>query len=243
VGPSGIVHQIVFNLIADALDSLPAGGAIFIATRNGKDGTDESDMLHLDVTADGPGLARRADASTPKLTSVVGLAGRLEGVVNVRAAGDASTCVSITLPATMRAERREKKMRRRLAPSRIWVADDDAVVREMCRRVLTEDGHTVEEVSSGADANSLLSKGETPKPDLVVYDYNMPDLSGREFCAQLRESGLRVPVLLIGGFKPDQPDVSEALKLRKTFYLQKPFSFRDMADMVTVALGDTLIEE
>jgi FixJ family two-component response regulator len=55
-------------------------------------------------------------------------------------------------------------------------------------------------------------------------------------------SGRRVPVILISGFPAEHPDIKKALKLRKTFLLQKPFSFRDMSDMVTIAMGETLVD-
>ena len=244
VGPAGAVHQVIFNLLADAIDGLPAGGSISISTANGRDETDGRDLIHLEVTETGGAKDAAGDRKkSPRLTSVMGLVGRLEGTVNVTSTLAGASRILVTLPAIERAVRIEKKMRRRLAPSRIWVADDDSVVREMCRRVLTEEGHTVEEADSGKNARDKLAGEKQAKPDLIVYDFNMPDYSGLEFCTQLREEGNRVPVLLLSGFKPDQGEISDALKLRKTFFLQKPFSFRDMSDMVTVALGETLIEE
>jgi FixJ family two-component response regulator len=58
----------------------------------------------------------------------------------------------------------------------------------------------------------------------------------------MRENEMRIPTILLSGFKIEHPDVARALKYRKTFFVQKPFSFRDMADMVTIALGETLVE-
>ena len=40
-----------------------------------------------------------------------------------------------------------------------------------------------------------------------------------------------------------QPDIARALRLKRTSFLQKPFSFREMNDVVTLALGETLIGE
>lgn len=253
-GPPGLVHQIIFNLVTNALESLSAGGSLTISTANGRDETDGRDLLQLEVTdsvMNRKAMIRKTSGTssgkapiTPKLTSVFGLVGRLEGTVNVTSDADSATHVVVTMPATAKpAARPEKKVRRRLAPSNIWVADDDAVVREMCRRVLSEDGHTVAEASSCKEMSDMLRGEGNARPDLIVYDFNMPDCSGLEFVTDLREQGIRVPVLMLSGFKPDQADIGNALKLRKTFFLQKPFSFRDMSDMVTVALGETLIGE
>ena len=138
-------------------------------------------------------------------------------------------------------QRTAKNVRRRLAPSHIWVADDDPVVREMCQRVLSAEGHTVREASSGVELQGLFDKKNTGAPDLVIYDFSMPDVDGVELINWLRQKSLRVPVILISGFTAEHPDLKQALQQRKVFLLQKPFSFRDMSDLVTIAMGETLV--
>ncbi|MCO5060504.1 MAG: response regulator [Kiritimatiellae bacterium] len=135
----------------------------------------------------------------------------------------------------------EKKIRRRLAPSTIWVADDDSNVREMCRRVLTAEGHTVCEASSGESLQEML-RDASKAPDLLIYDFSMPDLDGVELVTWLRNQNTRlVPVILISGFSADHADLKRILQTRKVFLLQKPFSYRDMSDLVTIAMGETLV--
>ncbi len=150
--------------------------------------------------------------------------------------------VRIVFPIFSDAPRKtSKNVRRRLAPSHICVADDDPVVREMCQRVLSADGHTVREASSGVELQALLDKKDAGAPDLVIYDFSMPDLDGVELINWLRQKSLRVPVILISGFSAEHPDLKRVLQQRKVFLLQKPFSFRDMSDLVTIAMGDTLV--
>lgn len=257
LAPPAVFHQIVFNLLTNALDGMPAGGVLTVSTSNAPaaGGLEQVVLEISDTGGQGPaGSTRRRGKAgqtlsslgdvPPRLTSTFGLVASLDGDIEVVPEDGLTTRVIIRLPVTEMATGGQpaRKMRRRLAPSSIWVADDDEVMREMCRRVLAEDGHQVEQVSSGAELLKKLAASKE-KPDLIVYDFSMPDLDGFETCTRLRKEGMRTPMLLLSGFKADQPEVKETLKLRKTFFLQKPFSFRDMSDMVTVALGETLVEE
>ncbi|HMO52815.1 MAG TPA: response regulator [Kiritimatiellia bacterium] len=257
VAPPGIIHHIAFNAIANAVDSMPHGGTLAISTENisREENGQTRDFLRLTVVDSGILPLKKAHAPTaddtnaeerlaPKMASLLGLVASLDGTASMSTNKDQSTTLEVTLPTATDADEAapQKRIRRRLAPSRIWVADDDPVVREMCRRVLSEEEHDVEEVGSG---NEFMSRFTTEDeiPELLIYDFGMPDITGQEVCRWLREHGHRTPVILISGYSAEHPEIKKTLKLRKTFLLQKPFSFRDMSDLVTIALGETLIEE
>ncbi len=257
VAPPGIIHHIAFNAIANAVDSMPNGGRLDIHTANVESRDETGPVTHVRLTVVEASISpsRRAavpaasdtgaeESVAPKMASLLGLVASLDGHATTRTEKDGSIVLEVSLPAATAADvaTPTKHIRRRLAPSRIWVADDDAVVREMCRRVLTEEQHAVEEVASGNELTTRIQNAKEP-PELVIYDFSMPDITGLEICQWLREQGRRTPVILISGFNADHPEIKRALKLRKTFLLQKPFSFRDMSDLVTIALGETLIEE
>ena len=235
-----LIHQMLLNLLGNAFDSLPGGGKLTLRTSNPK-----PEQLRIELQgADRAPRAGDSDAASrtqPGLARLLGQVARLEGEISSQAASSLGLHVVVTLPVTGASDTQapQKKIRRRLAPSSIWVVDDDPVVREMCRRVLTAEGHSVEEYASGEALQKQLGKA---KPDLVVYDFGMPDADGLEMVSWMRERAHRSPVILISGFSPEHPSLKKALLLRKVFFLQKPFSFRDMADMVTIAMGETLVE-
>ena len=81
---------------------------------------------------------------------------------------------------------------------RVLIADDHAVVREGIRHVLSSDGgfDVVGEATNGAQAVTLA---EELRPDVVVLDLSMPELSGLDAAARIRERvpGARVLVLSI----------------------------------------------
>lgn len=258
LAPPAVVHQIIFNLLAAALDSLPRGGTLAVHTSNCSEERElgAQDCIKI-VVADGDAKsignghvtsARSAldtmagESVGPKLTSLFGQIGRLDGTVTVESSEDGSaTRVEIILPLSGAASvAPEKKIKRRLAPSSVWVVEDDPNVCEMCRRVLSAEGHTVEEFSSGESLVRRLQGGGA-KPDLLMVDFNLPDQNGLEIISWLREAGHRTPVIFTTAFGPEHPQVGKALKHRKAFLLRKPFTFRDLADQVTIALGETLI--
>jgi CheY-like chemotaxis protein len=65
----------------------------------------------------------------------------------------------------------------------VLVADDDANTRMLVRAVLTSAGHTVSEAKDGAEA---LAQTAAERPDLILLDLSLPDISGTELVRALR---------------------------------------------------------
>ncbi|MBN1268527.1 MAG: response regulator [Kiritimatiellae bacterium] len=262
MAPPSAVRQVVFNLLSNALDSMATSGRLTVTTRNAEMETESGPARTIQIeVADSGGLLphgfKDRQAEPPeagelqpgdrmglRLASVYGIVGRLEGSVVVSSKPGALTRVEVNLPVARGAtgEAGIKPKRKRLAPSTIWVVDDDPTFREMCRVVLAEEGHTVEGVADGREMQKKWSAGKKP-PDLIIIDFSMPEYNGLELCQWLARQGSRVPVILVSGLSPDQPDIHKALEMKRTHFLQKPFSFREMSDVVTVAMGETLIGE
>lgn len=258
VAEPSAIRQIVFNLLTNAIDSMPGGGVLSVKTSNVsiQGDTGKQECLRLEVMdSGGVSTSKRGEGvagetrtlrgrMAMKLSSVYGMVGRLDGTVVVAAEPGSATRVEVLLPTVKVGEAvvEERKARHRLVPSEIWVVDDDPIFREMCRQVLSDDGHSVQEAAGGREFMSLWRNAKH-RADLIIMDFSMPEYNGLQLCQWLREEGAKVPVILVSGFAANQPDIKKALKLKKTHFLQKPFSFREMADTVTVALGETLIGE
>ncbi|HQH27259.1 MAG TPA: response regulator, partial [Oligoflexia bacterium] len=90
----------------------------------------------------------------------------------------------------------------------LLVVDDDADQREILRRVFEMEGYTVETAADGIDgivsANRLM-------PDLIIVDFMMPDLDGRETIRRLKKNPqtTRIPVIALTAYS--DPDVEYGL--------------------------------
>ena len=115
---------------------------------------------------------------------------------------------------------------------RILVADDDAVIREGLRRILTAEGYEVETVSNG---RSALERLEQKRFRLLVTDLKMPGMSGLEVLQAIRNCQPELPVVLITGYAAIDNAV-EAMKNGATDYLAKPFANDELVSKVKNAI-------
>ncbi len=115
---------------------------------------------------------------------------------------------------------------------RILVADDDAVIREGLRRILSAEGYEVETVSNGRAA---LERLDQQRFKLLVTDLKMPGMSGLEVLQALRSCQPELPVILITGYAAIDNAV-EAMKNGATDYISKPFANEEIVSKVKNAM-------
>lgn len=121
-------------------------------------------------------------------------------------------------------------------PSRVLVADDDVVVRDIVRRYLERDGHEVRVVGDGNEALRVLG---SERIDVAVLDVMMPGPNGLSLCRTLRQGGdYTVPVILLTALS-EEDDRIAGLEAGADDYLTKPFSPRELALRVRSVLRRT----
>jgi signal transduction histidine kinase/ActR/RegA family two-component response regulator len=116
---------------------------------------------------------------------------------------------------------------------RILVVDDDAMVRTVARRLLESFGLTVDDVADGRTAIDRMS-AEPAAYDAVLLDLTMPEVSGPEVLARLRQIRADLPVVVMSGYHED--DASKTLGAKINGFVQKPFTPADLARRMRVAL-------
>jgi two-component system, chemotaxis family, chemotaxis protein CheY len=76
---------------------------------------------------------------------------------------------------------------------KILVADDSRVMRQIVIRTLRQAGYDDHEIVEAEDGRDALDKVASEQPDLVLSDWNMPNMTGIECLQALRSSGSTVP--------------------------------------------------
>jgi diguanylate cyclase (GGDEF)-like protein len=114
----------------------------------------------------------------------------------------------------------------------VLVADDSPVYRKLVEQALADDDCVVVFAKSGNQAIEIFEHGH---PDLVITDWNMPDLTGIELCQKIRasESTSYTYVILLTG-KAEKESVVKGLSAGADDYLTKPFDRDEFVARVRV---------
>ena len=110
--------------------------------------------------------------------------------------------------------------------TRVLIADDDDVVRDVVRRYLERDGLDVSIAHDGTEALRLLG---SQRIDVAVLDVMMPGPDGLSLCRSLRRGGdYALPVILLTALGEEEDRIA-GLEAGADDYLTKPFSPRELA--------------
>jgi FixJ family two-component response regulator len=114
----------------------------------------------------------------------------------------------------------------------VHVVDDDASLRAAMESLFESVGLATRAYGTARD---FLTAPSTDTPGCVVIDVRLPDMNGLEFQAQLAQSGVHLPVVMITGYG-DIPMSVRAMKHGAVDFLSKPFRDQDMLDAVIAAI-------
>ncbi len=235
------LREILLNLIFNAVEAMPEGGTIRIAT-----GCNEQQALIL-VEDDGVGMTEEVKEQifvpyfTTKeggtglgLSMVYGVVKRHGGEIEVRTEPGAGTCIIIRLPVSDSAPdgRRSAPARAQQLPGRaasILVVEDEEPIRMALAEILQETGHQVHLAENGEQALELLERLDPV--DLVITDLGMPRMGGWEFLERFRESQALVPVIILSGWGDEiDPQRKEAFNIWDV--VAKPFTVQRLREAV-----------
>jgi two-component system, chemotaxis family, chemotaxis protein CheY len=113
---------------------------------------------------------------------------------------------------------------------RILLADDQQLVRDAIALLLSLDEHTVVEAVDGAEAFDLFKPGHF---DLVITDFEMPNMKGDELASRIKQAWPAQPVMMISAY-------AERLRYSDSAVdalLEKPFHLEDLRRVIAELLA------
>ncbi len=107
--------------------------------------------------------------------------------------------------------------------AKILLVEDDISLMMCTQEILQTEGHLVMTASNGQMALDWLA---STKPDLVVLDVGLPDMSGIEVCKKIKnDSAMRkIPVIILTAFTDNQIKMQANLTAHADLFLNKPIN-------------------
>ncbi len=104
---------------------------------------------------------------------------------------------------------------------KILLVDDSGTMRAIQRRCLTKLG--VEDIAEAEDGVQALSLFESTTFDIVLTDWNMPNMDGLSLLQEIRQRNKEIPVIMITT-EAERSRVVQAIQFGVSDYLVKPFT-------------------
>jgi len=243
VGDPAEICRVVCNLLINAVEAMPKGGEISLATFH------EGDQVLLEVSDTGIGMSKevRERIFEPFFTTkeigqglgtsiIYGIVARHGGDIRVSSVEGRGTTFHLRLPVISppSSERpcKGKGLREGTAPARILIIEDGDLNRDLFERYVKEMGHMSVVASMGTEGLRIF---EAQKFDLVITDLSMPGISGLQVAERVKKHAFAVPVVLISGWALHQ-DEQRIRESGIDFVVHKPCSVKDFQDVVEEAL-------
>jgi PAS domain S-box-containing protein len=212
LGNAAELRDVLTNLIFNAVDAMPTGGTLSLAT-----GWDEaSDAVWIDVRDTGLGMTEevrrrclepffttKGDRGTGLgLAMAYGIVQRHEGSIEIDSAPGRGTAFRIRLPRRTEGEGADQPVAL-LPPGRplkVLVVEDEPIPLEVIVECLTGDGHTVKTATTGREG---LSAFQADRFDVVITDRAMPEMNGLDLAVAIKGLTPWKPVIMLTGFLDD----------------------------------------
>jgi two-component system, cell cycle sensor histidine kinase and response regulator CckA len=263
----GQLHQVVMNLVVNARDAMPSGGAITIVTANASIGENEDAIepgsyVTLTVRDTGEGIDEQTlrqifepffttkDAGRGTglgLATVYGIVKQSGGYVAVDSELGVGSSFTIYLRHADGAVPEPAEPGREPAP--IAVASAHALAATSTRVLVVEDEEVIRglvdqilrgegyEVLLAANGDEAIELADGNRVDVLLTDLTMPGIGGHELADKLRAGAPALKVMFMSGFA-DGGDFSATALPPATSFLEKPFTFTMLSERMRELIAE-----
>ena len=249
LGDESELREVLVNMVFNAVDAMPQGGTLTLATRE----VDNQVEISVSDTGVGMGEEVRSRIFNPFFTTKgktgmglglavsYGIIRRHEGTVEVESQVGQGSTFRIRLPLARAGARVRPATAELTAPPStlvrgtracFLVVDDEANVRELLRDILAKDGHEVVIAQTGAEA---LARCDEIEFDGVFTDLGLPGMSGWELARAVHERHPRVPLAVVTGWG-EAVGSHEQAAAGVDWVVTKPFTVEQITGIARTAM-------
>jgi signal transduction histidine kinase len=219
------LREALINLVFNAVDALPQGGIITLATRalnapGGPENGGAERQIQVEVRDNGIGMDEKTrqrclepffSTKTQRggtglgLAMVYGMAQRHEGTIEIESAPGSGTCIRLIFPLrekTPTAGRAALPAAKQKRSLNILCIDDDEQVRQLLNDCLTHFHHRVRVASGGQQGVELFRTAlrENQPYEVVITDLGMPEVDGHHVARTIKAESPKTPVIMMTGW-------------------------------------------
>ncbi|MGB5849195.1 MAG: response regulator, partial [Ignavibacteriaceae bacterium] len=253
LGNNTEVYQVLLNLCVNAKEATDGEGTITLSGNNisidnkniiNHPLLNEGNYVLFTVKDDGSGIEEKdlqkifdPYFSTKNKETVSGLGLYVsygiikahKGMIEVTSKVGAGTQFDVYIPAF-----ETQKEKRPSSPDKIiLLVDDEEMLSDLLAELLESNDYNVIKVSSGKEALRVLT--EEIKVDLIIIDYNMPEMTGLETIEKIRKLNLDMPVILSSGVTDfDADKIMDKYEINS--WVQKPYVFETMLETIQTVI-------
>jgi len=246
-------HQVLLNLCTNSAQSMGDNhGELIVSLKKSKTDQKDVEWVELCVADSGAGIARdlqerifepyfttkeKGQGTGMGLAMVHGIVTRWGGHIELKSEEGLGAAFHLFFPCAASENNDEQRTTYRgalLGNERIMVVDDQEAVLKVTKKILDTLGYTVSIFSSSREAIKCFTS-DPEGFDLIITDFAMPSMTGRELCAEVKKQRSNMPIILCTGYgeKFTDEDVSQA---GFSAWFTKPASLQNLAITVRKVL-------
>ncbi len=249
MGNSTEIYQVLLNLCINAKEAIKHEGEITIAAKNFLiDADNQSDLpllspgnyVRFSVIDNGEGISeqnlkkifdpyfstrKKETGSGLGLYVTYGIVKAHNGYIDIKSKPGEGTRFDIYIPSYEEPSEDSKSTAEKI----IVLADDEIMLRDLLAELLESYDYQVVCVQNGAEVYKVLT--EEIKADLLIIDFNMPEMDGLTCIRNLRKTNVKTRTILSTGSASAAND-AEISNLQIDAVLTKPYEFEQMLEVV-----------